>query len=53
MQYRVELERKKSLSDYQNSRKRVEYVEAKNDQQALAIATRRCPEFIAISVRRS
>ena len=53
MQYRVELERKKSLDEFQNSRQRVEYVRAQNEQQATKEAARRCPEFVVVRVRKA
>ena len=52
MQYRVELERKKSVDEFQNSRQRVGYVRASTEQQAMKEAARRCPEFVAVLARK-
>lgn len=53
MKYRVEMERKKSASEYQNMRRRVEYVEAKTDADAIAMAKKAAPQFVVLSVRKS
>lgn len=53
MKYRVELERKKSANEHQNSRRRVEYIDASGELAAKEKAQRRCPEFIAVSVRKA
>ena len=53
MKYRVELERKKSANEHQNSRRRVEYIDAATESDAKLKAQRRCPEFIAVAVRKS
>ena len=52
MKYRVELERKKSADENQNNRRRVEYVDAATESDAIKKAQRRCPEFIAVEVRK-
>lgn len=53
MKYRVELERKKSANEYQNSRRRVEYIDAECEEAAKLKAQLRCPEFITVSVRKA
>jgi hypothetical protein len=51
MKFRVELERKRSASEAQNSRRRVEYVEAAVAIEASRIAAMRCREFVVVTVR--
>lgn len=53
MKYRVELERKKSANKHQNSRRRVEYIDAEGEEAAKLKAQRRCSEFIAVTVRKA
>lgn len=53
MNYRVELERKRSVNEAQNQRRRVEYVDGKTETEARMVAAKRCPEFVVVSVRRA
>ena len=53
MNFRVEMERKRSINESQNQRKRVEYVAGKTETEARLVAAKRCPEFVVVSVRRA
>ena len=51
--FEVTLHRKRSLNAVQNARKRIAYVQAHNPDEAKAAASRKNPEFIAVSARRA
>jgi hypothetical protein len=50
--WEVMLVRNKSLNEYQNSRRRIEYVQAPNEEDAKREAKRKNPQFFATSARR-
>lgn len=52
-EWRVELQRKRSLNEAQNARQRVAYVIAPDEASAKQQAARKNPEFIAIAARRA
>lgn len=51
--FEVFMERKRSLNAAQNARRRIEYVQAHNADDAKQIAARKQPEFIAVSAKKT
>lgn len=51
--WEVHMNRKRSLNEAQNARRKVAYVQAPNADEAMKLAARKNPEFIAVSARRA
>lgn len=52
-EWRVELQRKRSLNASQNARQRVAYVIAPDEASAKQQAARKNPEFIAVAAKKT
>ena len=52
-EWEVTMHRRASLNEVQNARRRIEYVQAPNERDALREANKRRPEFKAMSARRA
>ena len=52
-EWRVEMHRKRSLSEAQNARRKAVYVIAPDPGSAMQIAARKNPEFVAVSARKT
>lgn len=52
-EWRVELQRKRSLNASQNARQRVAYVIATDEASAKQQAARKNPEFIAVAAKKT
>lgn len=51
--WEVHMNRKRSLNEAQNVRRRVAYVRAPNSDEAMTLAGRKNPEFMPVSARRA